>query len=119
MVGENSYLNFVHACCGDWRVKDFDQHITIGKMLSLIGSRDPVRINFSEVCHKKLSNFDCPRYINCDTSFPCIAAEGAPNPEGKKYRVCDGKHRIHKLKNEGESSGLFYVLTADEFNSLL
>ena len=49
------------------------------------------------------------------TAPPGIVAFSAPNPYNNKYRMIDGKHRMHKLVSENVKESEFYVL---DFNQL-
>ena len=46
------------------------------------------------------------RYHLCDTRYPCILYQ-----ESDSYRVIDGYHRIQRMKDEGKTSGIFYIIT--------
>ena len=50
------------------------------------------------------------KYQNADPAYPGIILKNAPNPYNNKYRMVDGRHRIMKLLNQGETSSQFYVL---------
>jgi len=45
-------------------------------------------------------------YHLCDTRYPCILYK-----ELDSYSVIDGFHRIQKLKDEGKTSGIFFIIT--------
>tara|TARA_Y100001972_G_scaffold73444_1_gene89255 strand:+ start:3288 stop:3647 length:360 start_codon:yes stop_codon:yes gene_type:complete len=49
------------------------------------------------------------RYYLCDTRFPPILYK---KPEGG-YKIIDGYHRITKLMNNNETTGIFFVITYD------
>ena len=53
-------------------------------------------------------------YHTADISYPGIVLKNAFNPFNNKYRMADGKHRIMKLLNQGETSSQYYVLDYDE-----
>ena len=54
------------------------------------------------------------RYHTADISYPGIVLKNAFNPFNNKYRMVDGRHRIMKLLNQGETSSQYYVLDYDE-----
>ena len=63
--------------------------------------------------------FCCPptrpsKYHAADPSYPGIVLKNAVNPFDNKYRMVDGRHRIMKLLNQGETSSQYYVLDYDE-----
>lgn len=111
-----------HDVYGDWRffdISEFDLRIETEFLYSLIESEKI--INFSDIAwkgknlHKDLRGKNCfccggKRYELCDTSFPGIIVEGAPNPFNLKYRLVDGKHRIEKLISEGKTKSLFNII---------
>jgi hypothetical protein len=51
-----------------------------------------------------------PRYRFANTSFPILVADGAPNPQAKRYRLLDGRHRVQKLVDAGLASVSAYVV---------
>ena len=61
-------------------------------------------------------------YIRCEDaeiSWPCIVVENASNPDDKKYRMIDGRHRMYKMKELGINESIFYVLELEIFNKYL
>lgn len=54
------------------------------------------------------------RYHLCDTRFPCILYK---NPNDK-YLVIDGNHRIQRQIDQGESTGIFFIITPKQLNEL-
>ena len=53
------------------------------------------------------------RYDLCDMRCPGIITDG-PNPYDNKYRMVDGRHRIHKLLSNGVKKSNYYVIEWDE-----
>ena len=61
-------------------------------------------------------------YIRCEEaeiSWPCIVVENASNPDDKKYRMMDGRHRMYKMKELNIDESIFYVLELKIFNKHL
>ena len=56
-------------------------------------------------------------YKRVDPSIPGIIAFNAPNPYNDKYRMLDGKHRIHKLVSQNVKESQFYVLDFKDIRS--
>ena len=54
------------------------------------------------------------RYLEADVSHPGIVLLDAPNPYGLKYRMIDGRHRIMKLLDNGETTGKYYVINFED-----
>ena len=50
-------------------------------------------------------------YHLCDPRFPCILYK---NPD--QYLVIDGNHRIQKQIDQGESTGIFFIITPEQLN---
>lgn len=69
----------------------------------------PVLIDFSLVSHKSLDDRDTIRYSQANTVYPMIVSK-MHNPHDLPYRMLDGRHRIHKLKEQNHSSGMFYII---------
>lgn len=106
-----------HVLDGDWAIEGFeDLKVSPAKFV-----KDDMRIvKFSDFCHKPLPDMNCPnfnvnRYQNADPRFPGILAEGVPNPENKKYRMCDGRYRLLKMKNSGIKEALFIIINKKTF----
>jgi hypothetical protein len=66
-------------------------------------------LNFSEIAYKGNVDRHFIRYQMANTNYPMIVSQ-MDNPCGKKYRLIDGRHRIHKLMDEGKNEGLFYEI---------
>lgn len=52
-----------------------------------------------------------PRYFMADLDYPVILVKGMPNPMNKPYRMIDGRHRLLKTINNGDTSIRAFVLT--------
>lgn len=64
-------------------------------------------ISFSDIAYRTDVDRDFYRYQLANIKYPMIVSQ-IKNPYDKLYRLLDGKHRIHKLLEQGYSSGLFY-----------
>ena len=66
---------------------------------------------------KDKHNFPAPwsgkRYDEADIKYPGIITTGH-NPYDNKYRMVDGRRRIHKLLSNGVTTSNFYVIEWDE-----
>lgn len=92
----------------------------------LIQSRgmSPQTISISDINWKSKhlnlkSGRECPccagaRYDDCDTKYPIIVATNYPTNAGSLYDSIDGKHRIHKMIDQGHTEIQAYVLDYNE-----
>ena len=118
-----------HVMAGRWSLESLahleepNYYMIRNKRLApIIEKKEPVLVDFSEICHKGMDKEDpheLQRYDKCNPRFPGIIVEGMPNYKNRKYRMIDGKHRIRKLKNAGANQGLFYVLSFSEVQGLI
>lgn len=112
MIVSSSELRGWHTTEGEWGIKGYEG-LKI-RPASLVNDRLEV-IKFDEIAHKTLPDKDTDRYKKADIRFPGIVAEGAPNPFEKKYRLCDGRHRLLKMKEQGLTEAVFRVITKHQF----
>jgi hypothetical protein len=114
-----------HSCRGRWHLGDdpvpegyVRQVVMLYPILVDIYRRGdrPRTLDLSRVSYKALADEQTsrPRYAYADTAFPMLAAEGAPNPDGKPFRLLDGRHRLHKLVITGATTGSFYIVPYSE-----
>lgn len=85
--------------------------IKIGPLIESMRSvkRVVVEIPMRDVCVKKgIRNVE--RLRRADINYPCIVLKDAENPARRKYRMIDGKHRVHKLVARNVRKVRCYVL---------
>lgn len=108
------FLNGYHDCSGDWAIQGKELKIPVQ---DLFRSAEELRVvPLDQICSRPLSKFRL-RFKKADTRFPCILAD-AENPCGLKYRLVDGRHRFRKLKDSGETDGVFFIITKEAFRRL-
>jgi hypothetical protein len=102
----------MHICRDEWHLDGYEGFVLINPHIRnfiIINNIKAVKISFSEICFKKEIDKSITRYSIADTSYPMIVTK-ANNPENKKYRMIDGRNRIHKLIEQGHDSGWFYIV---------
>lgn len=104
--------NGYHKCFDRWAINNSNKYIPVK---NLYPECDLRIISFDDIGYKKVVDVHCPRYQLADTRFPCLVAEGATNPEGKPFRLLDGRNRIFKSINDGHDSGIFFVISNQRF----
>lgn len=116
----NGYWNGIHTCKNEWAIEPGKyHHAEIIDIHALLASRKPKKVKFKEIAAKTYTDKRTnTRYKNANTKFPGIICPTI-NPYGKKYRMVDGSHRLLKMMDEGKNESLFYIITEDEFFSLL
>lgn len=91
--------------------------IDMTEIAHLLTPESVKQVSFEEVSHKTDPKRDLrryPRYQNCDIGFPGILVMGMPNPDNRRYRMIDGNHRLHKMKDLSLTQAAFYVLEYDD-----
>ena len=115
-------VGLFHAIGGAWSLPGYDPErlhlLPINPLIEAAADRPVVSIPFDEVgIRRRFVNIS--RLAEADTSYPCMVLVDAPNPSGRKYRLIDGNHRIHRLIHEGQRVGRFYVFELDEVRELI
>ena len=64
----------------------------------------------------KTTALDTLKLVHADVSYPCLAIETRENPGRQRFRVVDGKHRLHRMLDADPQCGsaLFVVLSAND-----
>lgn len=115
-----------HSMYGEWAVPPYEQSFL--NLVSLVrqcgNNRKPSIISFDEVAGKPAdwfggNDFSGSRFRKADPKFPGIVVDGMPNPERKRYRLVDGRRRLHKLKCMGKSEGPFFVFEYSEIKPFI
>jgi len=112
-----------HPCVGLNRVLDFDGFFKVSEIFTYVEETglQPITVDFNDIWYQlhyagekeRGTRPDDQRYQDADPSFPGILAE-IRNPEGKPYRMLDGRRRLWKLENAGASEGSFHIIPAPE-----
>ena len=100
---------------GDWRLGGYERSVIKLKNLMPLLTKDRLEnIKLDDIAWKGKHNPSLVkqdiRYKHADPYIPGIVAFNAPNPYNDKYRMIDGKHRIHKLVSQNIKESEFYVL---------
>lgn len=80
--------------------------VDVHRLIALVAGREPERLPLAGFRVNRSSNtgFSRKRYAEADTSFPGVVDESGS-------RILDGKHRVARLRDAGETHGLFYRAT--------
>lgn len=111
-----------HQMFGPWALPGVPySFLDCGALWTFTSLREPHLVRFSEICVKpsdwegeKAPHAARVRYQGADTSFPGWLVDGMPNPCDRRYRMIDGRRRIHKLIRQGVEEGEFYVYRPEE-----
>ena len=141
-VGDNRTHFLNCPLYGDWTLNGKTYDLNISDLLPLL-KEDFYRIKLSDIAWKgfdldmSVRGENCPccngdRFRDCDTTTPGILLDCDPspgntssdcnyikNPEGRKYRCLDGKHRIEALLSYEREYGIFYVVTMSDIENYL
>ena len=120
---------------GDWRVEESNRFLLLSMIEYMLVEDNLQTISFNDIAwvgrdipdNKKGENCSCcngMRYKAGDIEFPCKLLFNAPYPFGlehlkRKYRLLDGKHRIHKMIVQGKSKSLFYVIDYNKIKNVV
>ena len=110
-----------HPCIDDNRIFDFDGFFRIRDIITFINETglQAQTIPFEDIWYAirfpgQMEEVKSgPRYAQADTSFPGIVSP-VKNPLNKPYRLLDGRRRMWKLQDMGETEGSFYVIPKSE-----
>jgi hypothetical protein len=111
----------MHWFTGDWRIDDNHYYIDDRSIFNYvkINKIPPQLLSIDDIAFKKPVDVNFYRFKRANISYPIIVSEMV-NPESKKYRLIDGRHRIHKILFSGETRALSYVLPAQFiYNNLI
>jgi hypothetical protein len=106
-----------------WKICQLPTKILVSRLFPVIKEKSlsSVILKMDDFSFKPINNIDINsvRYINADINYPLIGVEGMKNPENKKIRMIDGRHRLLKQINEGKTDFLFYILPFDVVKSFI
>gem|GEM_PF-2501591 len=105
-----------HPCIGENQVLPFDGFFHIFDMLQYATETllKPQMVSFEQIWHASRYAGDeqnirtTDRYRQADPSYPGIIAR-VKNPANKPYRMLDGRRRMWKLQDAGETEAPYYV----------
>ena len=123
-----------HFLDGNWSIESNKKHVLfLEDTLEYLTKDNLKKIELKDIAWKfkhryrkaKISNrilFELDmgpteRYKEADINCPGIITNG-PNPFDNKYRMLDGRRRLHKLLLNNEKESLFYVLPWEEIKPL-
>jgi len=106
----------IHILSGEWKLPNYPENSYINSLdlYKLIRMRklNSSKIDITDISHKPLDEIDQkgPRYLEANTTFPCIVCKNMHNPDDKLYRLIDGRHRLLKTINDNKNIIECYIL---------
>ena len=102
-----------HTLRGEWRIDGIPEDCIIRssqlRESNILGK--PQVVDFLSIAYKEYNSLtEKPRYDKADINEYGIVVRNMPNPQGKAYRLIEGKHRLYKLKDSGFNGAKFYVV---------
>ena len=116
---------------GDWTLDGETYHLDLHDLLPLLTEDNGFHViklddiawqGFNLDMSSRAENCRCcngDRFRDCDATVPGILLDGINNPEGRRYRCLDGKHRIEALLTYDQIYANFYVLTLNQIKEYL
>jgi hypothetical protein len=116
---------------GDWRIDGNSYRLCNDDIQHLLSDDRKQTVKLDEICWKGWNlgngkigdNCICCgglRYKNVHLSnVPPVIITNMSNPANRKYRMVDGKHRLHRLVLNGSTEGVFYVLDYSEIKEYM
>ncbi len=105
----------IHVMQDEFQIYDMPTILNCEYIFNIIEDRNlkSEKIFINDIFHKELDSIKLNnrRYIAADTSYPCILLNDLSNPENKKYRMIDGRHRLLKTLLQGKNFINGYVLS--------
>jgi hypothetical protein len=104
----------MHWFTDEWRIDENNYCVSTALIFNYIkiNKLPTTSIQISDIAYKKNIDKTFYRYHRASISFPVVVSE-ILNPEYKKYRLIDGRHRIHKLLDLGINVATCYIVPAD------
>lgn len=107
---------------GDWEIEGYNDYtyaILLRPIFEWIlqdNQITPQLLNLYDIDHHKLAHDEkkLKRYRIADCRYPGMVITGTKTPNNKKYRMIDGRNRISKMKDRGETYGYFYVFSFEQ-----
>jgi hypothetical protein len=118
---EKQWHHSYHTACyysksGNWCITEDltkTHYIFMSDILHLLTEERIKSISLKSIGWRDKHLFPQPwsgeRYARSDTKYPGIVTTGH-NPHDNKYRMIDGRRRIHKLLSSGVTKSNFYVI---------
>ena len=116
---------------GDWRIDGNQYRLCIDDIQHLLSDDKKQTVKLDEICWKGWNlgkgkigpNCICcngNRYKSQHLSYdPPVIITNMGNPANRKYRMVDGKHRMHRLVLNDSIEGVFYVLDYSEIKQYM
>ena len=116
---------------GDWRIDGLAYRLCNDDIQHLLTDDKKQTIKLDEICWKgwNLGKSKIgPNCICCNgmryksehlSHDPPVIVTNMGNPANRKYRMVDGKHRMHRLVLNDSTEGVFYVLDYSEIKQYM
>jgi hypothetical protein len=116
---------------GDWRIDGNAYRLCIDDIQHLLTDDKKQTVKLDEICWKGYNLGESkigPNCICCNgaryksihlSNDPSVIVTNMSNPANRKYRMVDGKHRLHRLVLNGSTEGVFYVLDYSEIKEYM
>ena len=118
------------AYVNDWALNDFAiSFIFVHDVTMLVSPSHLKEVKFDDIAyagadyypHRAGWNCNCCAgryYVNANILFPGILIDGMDNPNGLRYRMIDGRHRLDKMRLNDMTKSRFYVFDYSEVKHL-
>ena len=115
---------------GSWALNDFAiSFIFVHDVTVLVSPSHLKEVKFDDIDYSGMEHYpqragwncNCCRgevYANANILFPGILIDGMDNPNGLRYRMIDGRHRLDKMRINGMTKSKFYVFDYSEVKHL-
>eukprot|EP00940_MAST-03C_sp_MAST-3C-sp2_P000481 g481.t1 len=123
--GRNSDVSKMgfHTMIGRWSVPSLSAPASLG-LSSIIAIEPLIRfiersrrkekvLELKDIC-VKVGVRSLKRLYRANLRYPCIVAVDTVNPAKRKYRMIDGKHRVHRAVLAGETTMRCWVVKEEE-----
>ena len=114
----------------DWALNGFAQSfIFIHDVTVLVSPSRLKEVKFDDIDYAGIdyypekSGWNCEccggrYYVNANILFPGILIDGMDNPNGLRYRMIDGRHRLDKMRLNDMTESKFFVFDYSEVKHL-
>ena len=114
----------------DWALNGFAQSfIFVHDVTVLVSPSRLKEVKFDDIdyagvdCYPEKSGWNCnccggDKYANANIYYPGLLIDGMDNPNGLRYRMIDGRHRLDKMRINDMTESKFYVFDYSEVKHL-
>lgn len=108
---------------GEWTTRRIgDKAIDVESVIEYINENNvqPIQMSLLNIACRDLDvDTKSNRYKMASTSYPLIVVSRLPNPLNRPYTLIDGRHRLHKILEQGKTDAKVYALKGTDIEEFI